>query len=104
MIIVYLNKRIWRIIWLYIFFQLIVFVISIIYMTKNKTEFVLICSIGKTLERYQRCSFTSQNDNVNEHETQNWYQEMSKLKAKYESLQKSQRLLIVLLQYNYSNI
>lgn len=39
-------------------------------MTKNKTEFVLICSIGKTLERYQRCSFTSQNDNVNEHETQ----------------------------------
>ncbi|KAK2415070.1 agamous MADS-box protein MADS3 [Trifolium repens] len=50
--------------------------------------------IGKTLERYQRCSFTSQNDNDNEHETQNWYQEMSKLKAKYESLQKSQRQLL----------
>lgn len=34
--------------------------------------FVLICSIAKTLERYQKCSFTSQNDNdnVNEHETQ----------------------------------
>ncbi|XP_045795488.1 agamous-like MADS-box protein MADS3 [Trifolium pratense] len=50
--------------------------------------------IGKTLERYQRCSYTSQNDNDNEHETQNWYQEMSKLKAKYESLQKSQRQLL----------
>ncbi|KAI5428879.1 agamous-like MADS-box protein MADS3 isoform X1 [Lathyrus oleraceus] len=52
--------------------------------------------IAKTLERYQKCSFTSQNDNdnVNEHETQNWYQEMSKLKAKYESLQKAQRQLL----------
>ncbi|XP_004492666.1 agamous-like MADS-box protein MADS3 [Cicer arietinum] len=50
--------------------------------------------IAKTLERYQRCSFTSQNDNINENETQNWYQEMSKLKAKYESLQKSQRQLL----------
>ncbi|PNY01019.1 MADS-box transcription factor 6-like protein [Trifolium pratense] len=54
----------------------------------------VLTSIGKTLERYQRCSYTSQNDNDNEHETQNWYQEMSKLKAKYESLQKSQRQLL----------
>lgn len=68
----------------------------IIFSSRGKlSEFASSTSgIGKTLERYQRCSFTSQNDNVNEHETQNWYQEMSKLKAKYESLQKSQRHLL----------
>ncbi|KAJ7951037.1 MADS-box transcription factor [Quillaja saponaria] len=49
--------------------------------------------ITKTLERYQHCSFTSQQNNV-ELETQNWYQEVSKLKAKYESLQRTQRNLL----------
>ncbi|EEF50434.1 agamous-like MADS-box protein MADS3 [Ricinus communis] len=47
----------------------------------------------KTLERYQRCCFTPQ-DNSIERETQNWYQEVTKLKAKYESLQRTQRHLL----------
>ncbi|KAK7274639.1 hypothetical protein RIF29_15735 [Crotalaria pallida] len=49
--------------------------------------------ITKTIERYQRCSFTPQDDHV-ECETQSWYQEVSKLKAKYESLQRTQRHLL----------
>ncbi|NP_001290491.1 MADS-box transcription factor 6 [Elaeis guineensis] len=53
-------------------------------------------SVGtsKTLERYQRCCYTSQDSNFADQETQNWYQEMAKLKAKFESLQRSQRHLL----------
>ncbi|XP_059637616.1 agamous-like MADS-box protein MADS3 [Cornus florida] len=47
----------------------------------------------KTLERYQRCCFNPQDNNV-ERETQSWCQEVSKLKAKYESLQRTQRHLL----------
>ncbi|WOK98945.1 MADS-box transcription factor 6-like [Canna indica] len=52
-------------------------------------------SVGttKTLERYQRCCYTSQDPAAN-HGEQNWYQELSKLKAKFESLQRSQRHLL----------
>ncbi|XP_027163327.1 MADS-box transcription factor 6 [Coffea eugenioides] len=49
--------------------------------------------ITKTLERYQRCSLSPQ-ENAAERETQSWYQEVSKLKAKYESLQRAQRHLL----------
>ncbi|KAA3475329.1 agamous-like MADS-box protein AGL6 [Gossypium australe] len=49
--------------------------------------------MSKTLERYQRCCFTPQ-DNSLERETQNWYQEVTKLKAKYEALQRTQRHLL----------
>ncbi|XP_077248129.1 agamous-like MADS-box protein MADS3 [Tasmannia lanceolata] len=48
----------------------------------------------KTLERYQRCCYNPQDPNICDHETQGWYQEVSKLKAKYESLQRSQRHLL----------
>ncbi|XP_008783531.2 MADS-box transcription factor 6-like [Phoenix dactylifera] len=50
-------------------------------------------SVGtsKTLERYQRCCYASQDSNITNHEAQSWYQEMSMLKAKVESLQRSQR-------------
>nr|WQI83108.1 MADS-box transcription factor [Spirodela polyrhiza] len=41
---------------------------------------------GSTLERYQRCCYNSQNSTIVDHETQSWYQEVSKLKAKYDSL------------------
>ncbi|XP_028230482.1 MADS-box transcription factor 6-like, partial [Glycine soja] len=44
----------------------------------------------KTIERYYRSSFTPQDEHV-ECETQSWYQEVSKLKAKYDSLQRTQR-------------
>ncbi|KAI3449153.1 hypothetical protein Pfo_005818 [Paulownia fortunei] len=50
-------------------------------------------STTKTLERYQRCCFNPQ-DNSSERDTQSWYQEVSKLKAKYESLQRTQRHLL----------
>ncbi|KAI9182267.1 hypothetical protein LWI28_023728 [Acer negundo] len=50
-------------------------------------------TITKTLERYQRCSFNPQ-DNSIEHETQSWYQEVTKLKAKFDSLQRTQRHLL----------
>ncbi|KAJ8626356.1 hypothetical protein MRB53_019663 [Persea americana] len=53
-------------------------------------------SVGtnKTLERYQRCCYNPQDANISDRETQGWYQEVSKLKAKYESLQRSQRHLL----------
>ncbi|KAA8515972.1 hypothetical protein F0562_019151 [Nyssa sinensis] len=47
----------------------------------------------KTLERYQRSCFNPHDNSTVEHETQSWYQEVSKLKAKYESLQRTQRHL-----------
>ncbi|GFP82308.1 mads-box transcription factor 6 [Phtheirospermum japonicum] len=50
-------------------------------------------STTQTLERYQRCSFNPL-DNSAERETQSWFQEVSKLKAKYESLQRTQRHLL----------
>ncbi|XP_057805691.1 agamous-like MADS-box protein MADS3 [Salvia miltiorrhiza] len=50
-------------------------------------------SMARTLERYHRCCFTPQ-DNPAETETQSWYHEVSKLKAKYESLQRTQRHLL----------
>ncbi|KAM3698566.1 hypothetical protein ACB098_06G198100 [Castanea mollissima] len=49
--------------------------------------------ITKTLERYQQSCFTPQ-DNSIERETQSFYQEYAKLKAKYDSLQITQRHLL----------
>lgn len=49
--------------------------------------------VTKTLDRYQHCCFTSQ-ENREEYETQSWQQEVIKLKAKYESLQSTQRQLL----------
>ncbi|KAK6920222.1 Transcription factor, K-box [Dillenia turbinata] len=43
--------------------------------------------ITRTLERYQRCYYPPQDNS-------SWYQEVSKLKAKYESLQRTQRHLL----------
>ncbi|PON85168.1 MADS-box transcription factor [Trema orientale] len=50
--------------------------------------------ISKTLERYQRCCFTPHDQNSIERETQSWYHEVTKLKSKYESLQRTQRNLL----------
>nr|UXR27453.1 MADS transcription factor CaAGL6-2 [Consolida ajacis] len=51
--------------------------------------------MSSTLERYQRSSYNSQESNGTvDRETQSWYQEVSKLRAKYESLQRSQRHLL----------
>ncbi|KAL8541272.1 hypothetical protein ACS0TY_002494 [Phlomoides rotata] len=51
-------------------------------------------SMTKTLERYHRCCFNPQDMTSPESETQSWYQEVSKLKAKYDSLQRTQRHLL----------
>ncbi|URD89645.1 hypothetical protein MUK42_27440 [Musa troglodytarum] len=51
--------------------------------------------MSKTLERYQHWCYASQDPNVvNRDNAQSWCQEMSKLKAKFESLQRSQRHLL----------
>lgn len=50
--------------------------------------------ISKTLERYQRCCYTPQDGHITDREAHGWYQEVSKLKAKYETLQRSQRHLL----------
>lgn len=53
---------------------------------------------AKTLERYQRSSnfnnSTPQDNTMLERETQSWYQEVTKLKAKFESLQRSRSHLL----------
>ncbi|XXG43512.1 hypothetical protein AAC387_Pa01g3529 [Persea americana] len=51
-------------------------------------------SVNKTLERYRRCCYNPHDANITDGETQSWYQELSKLKSKYESLQRSQRHLL----------
>ncbi|KAK6162421.1 hypothetical protein DH2020_002262 [Rehmannia glutinosa] len=51
-------------------------------------------STTQTLERYQRCCFNNPLDSNAERETQSWCQEVSRLKAKYESLQRTQRHLL----------
>ncbi|GMI75870.1 AGAMOUS-like 6, REDUCED SHOOT BRANCHING 1 [Hibiscus trionum] len=50
---------------------------------------------AKTLERYQQCCFTPQpQHNFPEHQTQNWSQEVIKLKGKYEEMERTQRHLL----------
>ncbi|XAR63134.1 hypothetical protein NMG60_11022968 [Bertholletia excelsa] len=51
------------------------------------------CGMNKTLERYQSCCYNSQ-DNSLQQEPQSWYQEVTKLRAKYDSLQRTQRHLL----------
>lgn len=65
----------------------------IIFSSRGKLYEFATTSTTETLERYQRCSFNPQ-ENGGERETQSWYQEVSNLKAKYESLQKTQRHLL----------
>ncbi|XP_047339050.1 agamous-like MADS-box protein MADS3 [Impatiens glandulifera] len=49
--------------------------------------------VSKTIERYLRCCYNP-HENVVERDTQNWFQEASKLKTKYESLLRTQRHLL----------
>jgi len=66
----------------------------IIFSTRGKLYEFGSVGTTKTLERYQRCCHDPQDANLSDCQTQSWYQEMSKLKAKYESLQRSQRHLL----------
>ncbi|XP_068316341.1 agamous-like MADS-box protein MADS3 [Pyrus communis] len=49
--------------------------------------------MNKILEQYRQSCYSSQ-DNVADNETQNIYQEVSRLKVKHEALQRSQRHLL----------
>ncbi|KAM5557217.1 hypothetical protein ABKV19_024552 [Rosa sericea] len=53
-------------------------------------DFASTNDVNEILNRYRQSCYSSQ-DNVAENETQNLYQEVSRLKVKYESLQRSQR-------------
>ncbi|KAE8709398.1 Agamous-like MADS-box protein AGL6 [Hibiscus syriacus] len=65
----------------------------IIFSSRGKLFEFSSSGISKTLERYQRWCFVPQ-DNRLACETQSWYQEVIKLKAKYEALQRTQRHLL----------
>ncbi|KAK9147665.1 hypothetical protein Scep_006422 [Stephania cephalantha] len=66
----------------------------IIFSSRGKLYEFASAGMTRTLERYQRCCYNPQDGNLGDRETQSWYQEVSKLKAKYESLQRSQRHLL----------
>ncbi|XP_073118492.1 agamous-like MADS-box protein MADS3 isoform X2 [Henckelia pumila] len=66
----------------------------IIFSSRGKLYEFSSTSMTTTLERYQRCSFNPHDNTVDQNEAQSWYQEVAKLKAKYESLQRTQRHLL----------
>ncbi|TYH04282.1 hypothetical protein ES288_A09G285400v1 [Gossypium darwinii] len=57
-------------------------------------EFCSSPSMTKTLEKYQKCSYSTLDNSRSISETQNSYQEYLKLKARVEVLQTSQRNLL----------
>ncbi|KAF5735621.1 MADS1 [Tripterygium wilfordii] len=57
-------------------------------------EFCSTSNMLKTLERYQKCSYGAVEINKPSKELENSYREYMKLKAKYESLQRTQRNLV----------
>ncbi|KAI9110173.1 hypothetical protein K1719_019214 [Acacia pycnantha] len=66
----------------------------IIFSSRGKQYEFGSAGITKTLERYQRFTCTSQEPNIVELESQSWCEELAKLRAKYESLQTTQRHLL----------
>ncbi|XP_062000364.1 agamous-like MADS-box protein MADS3 isoform X3 [Rosa rugosa] len=66
----------------------------IVFSSRGKLyEFSSAGSMTQTLERYQRSSF-SPHDNATKRETECWFEEVSKLRAKYDSLLRTQRHLL----------
>ncbi|KAK3154918.1 hypothetical protein QOZ80_2BG0196630 [Eleusine coracana subsp. coracana] len=66
----------------------------IIFSSRGKLYEFGSAGITKTLERYQHCCYNAQDANNPLSESQTWYQEMSKLRAKFEALQRTQRHLL----------
>ncbi|XP_074580942.1 MADS-box transcription factor 6-like [Curcuma longa] len=69
----------------------------VIFSSRGKLfEFSSSSEINKIIERYQNHCYASQEYEPGDQEilTRNWYYELSKLKAKYESLQRSYRHLL----------
>ncbi|KAM0950182.1 putative transcription factor MADS-MIKC family [Dioscorea sansibarensis] len=66
----------------------------IIFSTRGKLYEFGSAGTSNTLERYKRCCYNAHDLTIANRDSQNWYQEVSKLKAKFESLQRSQRHLL----------
>ncbi|XP_075478409.1 agamous-like MADS-box protein MADS3 isoform X1 [Primulina tabacum] len=66
----------------------------IIFSSRGKLYEFSSTSMTTTIDRYQRCCFNPHDNSVDQNEAQSWYQEVAKLKAKYESLQRTQRHLL----------
>ncbi|KAL6899525.1 hypothetical protein ACP4OV_006183 [Aristida adscensionis] len=66
----------------------------IIFSSRGKLYEFGSAGINATLERYQHCCYNAQDSNNPLSESQSWYQEMSKLRAKFEALQRTQRHLL----------
>ncbi|XP_077239486.1 agamous-like MADS-box protein MADS3 [Tasmannia lanceolata] len=66
----------------------------IIFSTRGKLFEFGSSGMNKTLERYQQCCYNPHETNICDRNTQGWCHEVSKLKAKYDSLQRSQRHLL----------
>ncbi|KAG6747443.1 hypothetical protein POTOM_049847 [Populus tomentosa] len=64
----------------------------IIFSSRGKLfEFCSSTDINKTLQRYQQCCYSTEGTNIPEDGSQTLYQEVSRLRARCESLQRSQR-------------
>lgn len=64
----------------------------IIFSSRGKLfEFCSSTDIDKTLQRYQQCCYSTEGTNIPEDGSQTLYQEVSRLRARCESLQRSQR-------------
>eukprot|EP00258_Populus_trichocarpa_P025644 XP_024441663.1 MADS-box transcription factor 6 [Populus trichocarpa] len=64
----------------------------IIFSSRGKLfEFCSSTDINKTLQRYQQCCYSTEGTNIPEEGSQTLYQEVSRLRARCESLQRSQR-------------
>ncbi|KAL9375862.1 hypothetical protein Peur_032741 [Populus x canadensis] len=64
----------------------------IIFSSRGKLfEFCSSTDINKTLQRYQQCCYSTEGANIPEEGSQTLYQEVSRLRARCESLQRSQR-------------
>nr|BAA85630.1 GpMADS3 [Gnetum parvifolium] len=66
----------------------------IIFSTRGKLYEFASSSMSKTLERYEKCSYSMQENASTDRDAQNWHHEVTKLKAKLESLHKAQRNLM----------
>ncbi|XP_050386105.1 agamous-like MADS-box protein MADS3 [Argentina anserina] len=65
----------------------------IIFSSRGKLYEFASSGMTQTLERYQRSNYSS-HDNTIKRETECWYEEVSKLRAKYDSLLRTQRHLL----------
>ncbi|XP_054825654.1 MADS-box transcription factor 6-like [Prosopis cineraria] len=66
----------------------------IIFSSRGKLYQYSSSDLNGTIERYRQCFYISQHHDHLEHESQNLYQELLRLKVKHESLERTQRHLL----------